>query len=132
MTRINVGIQPFELCDRHLLAEHRELKRIPNMVRTKHAHVSNIPSIFALGTGHVRFFYDKFGYLKERYGAIHAECIRRGFRVADYSSSFNDIPTELMNDYEPTRHDREIVVRRINQRLDEMNLPEWKISTIEQ
>ncbi|HGJ5874346.1 MAG TPA: pyrimidine dimer DNA glycosylase/endonuclease V [Arsenophonus apicola] len=29
MTRINV-IPPNELCDQHLLAEHRELTRIPN------------------------------------------------------------------------------------------------------
>ena len=30
MTRINVGIPPTELTDRHLLAEHREIKRIQN------------------------------------------------------------------------------------------------------
>lgn len=31
MTRINL-IAPAELCDQHLLAEHRELTRIPNAV----------------------------------------------------------------------------------------------------
>lgn len=31
MTRINL-IPPEELCDQHLLAEHRELTRIPNAV----------------------------------------------------------------------------------------------------
>ena len=30
MTRINCGIPPEELSDKHLLAEHREIKRIPN------------------------------------------------------------------------------------------------------
>ena len=28
MTRINVGIQPVELNNQHLIAEHREIKRI--------------------------------------------------------------------------------------------------------
>ena len=32
MTRVNVGIPPVELVDQHLLAEHREIKRIPNCV----------------------------------------------------------------------------------------------------
>ena len=32
MTRINVGISPAELNDKHLIAEHREIKRIPNCV----------------------------------------------------------------------------------------------------
>ena len=31
MTRINL-VSPAELCDQHLLAEHRELTRIPNAV----------------------------------------------------------------------------------------------------
>ena len=29
MTRINLGVKPSELCNKHLLAEQRELKRIP-------------------------------------------------------------------------------------------------------
>ena len=35
MTRINL-VPPAELCDQHLLAEHRELTRIPNAVARGH------------------------------------------------------------------------------------------------
>ena len=33
MTRINVGIDPSELNMKMLMAEHREIKRIPNCVK---------------------------------------------------------------------------------------------------
>jgi len=33
MTRINIGILPHDLTDQHLLAEFRELPRIPNRVK---------------------------------------------------------------------------------------------------
>ena len=33
MTRINAGIPPKKLTNRHLLAEHREIKRIPNVIK---------------------------------------------------------------------------------------------------
>ena len=32
MTRINVGINPADLTGKHLIAEHREIKRIPNCI----------------------------------------------------------------------------------------------------
>jgi hypothetical protein len=35
MTRINTGIPPKELTDKHLLAEHREIKRIPNCIKKR-------------------------------------------------------------------------------------------------
>jgi hypothetical protein len=37
MTRINVGVHPSELSTKHLIAEHREIKRIPNNVNFKNA-----------------------------------------------------------------------------------------------
>ena len=33
MTRINCGLNPSELTDRHLLSEAREIKRIPNLIK---------------------------------------------------------------------------------------------------
>ena len=38
MTRINL-VPPEELCDQHLLAEHRELTRIPNAVAKGKYHL---------------------------------------------------------------------------------------------
>lgn len=126
MTRINVGIHPSKLCNRHLLAEHREIKRIPNMIRGGKCRMDSIPGEFTLGTGHVKFFYNKLQYLKNRYNALHSECIRRGFNVADYSDSFNGLPCELMNDYAPTAADMELIAARINQKLNMMHeSKEW-------
>ncbi|WP_200898215.1 pyrimidine dimer DNA glycosylase/endonuclease V [Xenorhabdus khoisanae] len=55
MTRINV-ILPSELCDQHLLAEHRELTRIPNDIVKKQGNVTlSALSAYTLGKGHVIF-----------------------------------------------------------------------------
>ena len=119
MTRINVGVDPSELNTKMLIAEHREIKRIPNTIKSGKAKIGNIPSQFTLGTGHVKFFYNKILYLKKRYLYIYQECIRREFNVTDYSNSFCDIPDNLMNDYIPSIRDRNIVLARIKERVYE-------------
>ena len=50
MTRINT-IPPQELCDKHLMAEIREIARIPNTIKTGKAIIANIPDTFRLGSG---------------------------------------------------------------------------------
>jgi len=117
MTRINVAIKPIELTDKHLMAEHREIKRIPNCVGKGKYNMKGQPSEFTLGTGHVKFFYDKLGYLKTRYESLYAECIKRGFNVQYYGDAWNNVPNNLMGDYTPTNRDREIILERINERL---------------
>ena len=117
MTRINCGIPPAELTDKHLLAEHRELKRIPNAVRTGKAVIKNIPQTFRLGEGHVKFFYDKMQYLRKRQQSLYEECRRRGFNVTDFREAFADIPLELWNDYRPTKNDKALIRARITERL---------------
>ena len=116
MTRINVGILPQELTDKHLLAEHREIKRIPNIVSSGRAQLQNIPETFRLGVGHVKFFYDKLGYLLNRYKEIYKECTKRNFNVVDYSNCWDKIPEPLMNDYNPSVDDRKIVLERLCER----------------
>lgn len=113
MTRINVGIDPRELPSKLLLAEHRELKRIPNTISSGKAIVQNIPTSFTLGTGHVKFFYNKVKYLQRRYRALYEECLNRDFLVTNYSSAFDEVPTNLMNDYIPEERDRELLIERI-------------------
>lgn len=118
MTRINCGIKPMELTDKHLLAEHREIKRIPNCIKKGKFDLKDQPSKFKLGTGHVKFFYDKLGYLFIRYKELYNECISRGFKVEFYGDAWNDIPQNLMNNYDPTDEDRKIIRERINERLN--------------
>jgi hypothetical protein len=120
MTRINLGIDVRTLHYKHLLAETREIKRIPNCVSRGRFNLKSTPPTFTLGKGHVAFFYDKLLYLKNRYEELHEECINRGFNVSDYRDAWNNVPKELMNDYQPTQHDIEIITERIEEKLKTM------------
>ncbi|MFC2406287.1 MAG: pyrimidine dimer DNA glycosylase/endonuclease V [Cardiobacterium sp.] len=101
MTRINL-VPPQELCDQHLLAEHRELTRIPNAVARGRYHLRGQPADYKLGEGHVRFFFDKLAFLQRRYQMLHEECRARGFNVQNIWPQ--DLPTDpaLWQDYQPT------------------------------
>jgi len=121
MTRINIGVPVKELSKPHLIAEHRELKRIPNAIRTGKAKVKNIPPTFRMGEGHVKFFYDKLGYLKNRYEQLYLECLERKINVTYFGNAWDGIPQQLMNDYTPTENDIRIVRERIEERLKESN-----------
>jgi len=121
MTRINVAVKPIELNDKMLMAEHREIKRIPNCIKKGRYNLSGIPDKFTLGTGHVKFFYNKLEYLHDRYVDLYYECLKRGFNVTNYEEAFNDLPNELYNWYDETDRDREIILQRINERLNSNN-----------
>lgn len=123
MTRINCGIPPKKLHTKHLIAEHNEILRVPGLIRRANFKIP-IPEFFTLGTGHVRFFYNKGKYLLKRYKEIRKEGLRRGYAMNDFSHCFNVYKFKkyrhLFNDYEPTRRDRKIIMKRINQRLKQM------------
>lgn len=119
MTRINVGIPPAELTNKHLIAEAREIKRVPNCVAKGRFNLKGQPSEFKLDEGHVKFFYDKLGYLKERYEELYSECRRRNINVQYYGDAWNNVPQELMGGYSPTDRDRAIIRERIAERLKE-------------
>ena len=114
MTRINVGVLPIELPSKLLLAEHREITRIPNAIKSGKANLSQIlPDKFTLNAGHVKFFYKRCTYLKNRYIALYCECVKRGFNITDKSTAFDDLPQESLGDYEPSPEDRQLIVDRI-------------------
>ncbi|MDR5616196.1 pyrimidine dimer DNA glycosylase/endonuclease V [Arsenophonus sp.] len=117
MTRINV-IPPSELCDQHLLAEHRELTRIPNYIVKKEGNVTlSTLTSYTLGKGHVIFFRDKLLFLHLRYTSLHQECLKRGFSV------INKWPEEVRNyshlwkNYQITELDIMINKARIDERM---------------
>jgi hypothetical protein len=118
MTRINVGIPPSDLNSKHLIAEHREIKRIPNVIKKGKFSMQGQPDTFKLGTGHVKFFYDKLEYLRLRYNKLYDECIKRGFNVTYYGSAFNDIDPKYFGNYTPTENDIKIIKERIKERLN--------------
>ena len=113
MTRINIGILPEELPNKLLIAEHREIKRIPNVVKSGKFSLANQPKSFTLGTGHVKFFYNRLLYLRKRYEAIYGECCKRGFNVQNYISAWDGVPQEYLGDYVPTHRDRLLILERI-------------------
>ena len=118
MTRINAGIPPASLTDQHLLAEHREIKRLP-AVFAKNTEPAIIPRQFTLGTGHVRFFLDKGKYTLKRYKLIYVECIKRGFQINDYSNNWEIYKQHPMynKDYKETSEATEQLITRITERL---------------
>jgi len=85
MTRINL-VDPSELADQHLFAEYRELPRIFTLVlaaqqRGLTPDTAKIPAQYVLGAGHVTFFYNKVYWLTDRFQALIAECLHRGFNI---------------------------------------------------
>ena len=118
MTRVSVGFVK-QLTDKHLNRERIEVLRIPNKIKAGKYKSKPIEK-FTLNKGHELSLMNKVGFLKRHYEALTAECIRRGFKPTDYSDAFNDIPSHLMNDYEPTEHDIQIVRERITERLKTM------------
>lgn len=120
MTRISASIQPHEFCDKHISGEIYEITRVPTAIKSGRAKIANIPDTFRLGTGHVRFFYNKIAYLHRRYIALIHEAQKRGFKHVIDPSIFENIPPELYNDWSPSIHDRKEIIPRLNLRLSKM------------
>ena len=119
MTRINL-LKPEFLCDQHLLAEHRELTRIPNsLLSGKYSPTGkHIPTQYVLGTGHVTFFLNKIDFLFERYSLLHQECLNRNFAVTWKFPSLLKI-SKVNQQYEmyvPTKQDLSLNKARLIER----------------
>jgi deoxyribonuclease (pyrimidine dimer) len=116
MTRINV-VPVEELCDQHLLAEHRELTRIPNdIVKRNGAVTLSDISRYTLGKGHVTFFRDKLTWLFLRYQALYMECRKRGFDVTYNWPDTVKAYVALWNDYKVTQDDIDVNRLRLDER----------------
>lgn len=137
MTRINL-VKPSLLCDQHLLAEHRELTRIPNsLVSGKYTLDTNtklkISPEYILGTGHVTFFLDKIDFLFERYLELHKECLERNFAVTWKFPSLLKISKiyQIQTDYIPTKQELSLNKARLIERCPlEPRYHGYKISQI--
>jgi deoxyribonuclease (pyrimidine dimer) len=120
MTRINV-VPVEELHKTHLVAEYRELPRIFKLAKgyaEKHGTDTpkGAPAEYALGSGHVKFFYTRLGYCVERMQQLIAEMIKRGYNPKFTDVSFDIVPEWDMN-YKPTEGALAINRARINDRL---------------
>jgi deoxyribonuclease (pyrimidine dimer) len=120
MTRINL-VRPFELTNKHLLAEYRELPRVFRLVSNRIAlgkSFDDIPEKYTMGPGHVKFFYNKLLFLAKRHETIRLEMSNRGFHVG-YTQGFElfKYPKELMNDWIPSDEDIDISKQRLSDRM---------------
>ena len=116
MTRINC-IPPQELHDKHLIAEYRELPRIFKLARP----CNDAPEKYVLGTGHMKFFYNKLVYLHKRQQQLVDEMKRRGFKPNFDPSTLMSMTAnkyhKLYNDWVPDEEAMALNRSRIANRL---------------
>lgn len=80
MTRINV-VPPEELAGKFLVSEYKEIVRVFSLARKAQYEMHKVkqPKEYSLGTGHVKFFYDKLGFVSDRYDSLCKEMQDRGY-----------------------------------------------------
>lgn len=117
MTRINV-VPVEELCNQHLMAEFREMTRIPNMLNAGKLQTEyrDAPTEYTLGAGHVKFFVDKLAFLVKRYDALYKELLSRGYNVS-YIWPQTLPKYAILGEYTPTDKAASINRERIKERL---------------
>lgn len=127
MTRINLE-HPSLLCREHLTGEWYENPRIATGIIKafqKHGKIdpNSIPSAFTVrteanpsgGEGHMKFFYNKLAWLRQRYLSLIEEMRRRGYEPSDnwkveiFEPQFH----HLFNEWEPTQADINLSRTRI-------------------
>lgn len=120
MTRINCHVSVKKLADEHLLAEHREIKRVCNRFAQRKAKgiENDVPEKFTLGKGHELFFSNKAWYTYSRYTELYKECISRGFNVQDYSDNWKVYGNSKWLDYTQCQSDDQQIIDRI---IDNVN-----------
>lgn len=128
MTRINT-IDVQDLTDQHLMAEYRELPMVHASLRRSKAskkglRLDTIPPKYTLNKGHVTFFYDKGKWLYNRWTALIAELINRGYEVKpdERAVDWDVFDGVLYRDWQPSMNDHAVnlerVIFRINEKFD--------------
>ena len=140
MTRVNL-VPVEELADQHLFAEWREIKMIGPSLRRSLAKYTNagasaesatidvlmsIPRAYCLGTGHVKFFYNKGQFLQHRFELLSKELDRRWFQydrkaVLDEEGTLHAFPWNCK--WTPSELEISISRARIQERIAQK--PSW-------
>jgi prenyltransferase beta subunit len=98
MTRINASLSVKNLTDEHLLAEHREIKRVCKL-----------------------FFSTRPSFTEKRYKDLYEECLNRKFNVKNFSNNWSvyesDNYVNILKSYVPTIDDKQRIIRRITERI---------------
>ena len=120
MTRINV-VPIEELTDQHLFAEYREITRLfPLSLKANERGFKQDVYEYVLGTGHVKFFYDKLGFIEIRYFKLKEELLLRGYNITlkDDIVHYRKLIPDMYNDYVPTVEAIKLSRARIQEKLD--------------
>lgn len=140
MTRVNL-VPVEELADQHLFAEWREIKMIgPSLRRSLARYLKtgasmesaaldvalSIPRAYCLGTGHVKFFYNKGQFLQHRFELLSKELDRRWFQydrtaVLDEKGTLHTFPWNC--NWTPSELEISISRARIQERIAQK--PSW-------
>lgn len=125
MTRINL-IPPEELHYKHLVAEYREITRVPTLARKaqRSLHKLNIPDTYRTGVGHVLFFYPRLAFIADRYEQLCNEMRRRGYTCNQIPRSelLKDIDSRFVRAYNPDLAAIELNRARILERMPSRRL----------
>ena len=120
MTRINV-VPVEELTDQHLFAECREITRLfPLSLKANEREFEQTIHEYVLGSGHVKFFYDKLGFIEARYFKLKEELLLRGYNITlkDDIVQYRELIPAMYNDYIPTDDAIKQSRARIREKLD--------------
>ena len=125
MTRINL-LPVSILLDQHLLAEYRELPMVGAAIpRSTPTSRRKIPESYILGTGHVKFFYNKLPFLEQRWKELVRELKKRGFKInpKQRQTHFDKFYEDEQIEWQPNNIERRISADRIYERYKEQ--PGW-------
>ena len=124
---MRINILPIEtLSSVHLRAEFREIimsiHYYKRSSRSKNGiDESRISKRYTLNGGHAYFWYNKYGYILDRYWKLRDEMIKRNYKVQDaevFLEPFNEfIPKSVINDYTPDNEEMIVNLERVLRRI---------------
>lgn len=118
MARVNVGVNPKNLTDQHLIAEAVEITMITGGLKKNNNIIKGkIPDSFCLGEGHINFFKNKIVYLKKRLDLVNQELAFRGFKASN-NIDLAEFPDKYLNDWVETPIAFYLIRNRIIERLN--------------
>ena len=119
MVRINL-INPKNLADQHLLAEHVEILML--FTSALKYDKDKVPNDFRLGKGHINFFKNKLEYLKQRFLNIQEEMRERGY-MTDANIQNYTFEKEQLGNFSPSQQDFKVIKDRLLEKINEK--PDW-------
>lgn len=124
MTRVTI-LDPSDLTNEWLLANHREVPRIVNELieHPDRLVLKDIPKQFTLGNGHVKYFRNKLLYIAKLHQATIDECHKRGIKIdPNIRVDLNLLPYHIkmfcLNDWTPTKADYATIIDRLVERFN--------------